>query len=84
MERWGGFLTIFMSCSRRFFAGFQCQSAALDELLGMNQACCIRYQTAQILLHCLAQTVKHPRDKDLLNDYKKNVEKRLLLLQQRL
>ncbi|CAG0916773.1 unnamed protein product [Notodromas monacha] len=59
-----------------------CQAAALDELVGVSHKSCLKYQTAQILLHCLAQTAKHPRDRELLNHYKRSVEKRLLLLQQ--
>lgn len=36
----------------------QCQSAALDELFGNPEDCFNRYQSAQILLHSLASTVR--------------------------
>lgn len=59
-----------------------CQSAALDELFGNPQECFRRYQTAQILLHSLAQQVGNDQDRQLLNKYKEAVEKRLYVLQQ--
>uniref|UniRef100_T1J2M8 non-specific serine/threonine protein kinase n=1 Tax=Strigamia maritima TaxID=126957 RepID=T1J2M8_STRMM len=59
-----------------------CQSAALDELFGNPQECFRRYQTAQILLHSLAQQVNSEEDRGLLNKYKEAVEKRLYVLQQ--
>ncbi|KAK7068240.1 Serine/threonine-protein kinase ulk2 [Halocaridina rubra] len=57
-----------------------CQSAALDELFGKPEDCFRRYQTAQILLHALAQQVAHDSDRSLLTRYKQAVEKRLFLL----
>jgi serine/threonine protein kinase len=57
-----------------------CQTAALDELFGNPQECFRRYRSAQILLHSLAQQAHNPRDRDLLNKYKENVEKRLFML----
>lgn len=54
-----------------------CQSAALDELFGNPQECFRRYQTAQILLHSLAQQSRNTRDKESLNKYKAAVERRL-------
>ncbi|XP_068205911.1 serine/threonine-protein kinase unc-51 isoform X3 [Palaemon carinicauda] len=57
-----------------------CQSAALDELFGKPEECFRRYQTAQILLHALAQQVAHDSDRSLLTRYKQAVEKRLFLL----
>ncbi|XP_045593425.2 serine/threonine-protein kinase unc-51 isoform X2 [Procambarus clarkii] len=57
-----------------------CQSAALDELFGKPEECFRRYQTAQILLHALAQQVAHDSDRDLLTRYKQAVERRLFLL----
>ncbi|KAK3868488.1 hypothetical protein Pcinc_026129 [Petrolisthes cinctipes] len=57
-----------------------CQSAALDELFGKPEECFRRYQTAQILLHALAQQVAHDTDRCLLNRYKQAVERRLFLL----
>ncbi|XP_014254422.1 serine/threonine-protein kinase ULK2 isoform X2 [Cimex lectularius] len=59
-----------------------CQSAALDELFGNPADCFERYQTAQILLHALAQQTTHTQDKQLLTKYKEAVEKRLNVLQQ--
>ncbi|XP_063708462.1 serine/threonine-protein kinase ULK2 [Culicoides brevitarsis] len=59
-----------------------CQSAALDELFGNPEDCFTRYQSAQILLHSLAQKCNHPSDKTLLSKYKDAVEKRLYILQQ--
>ncbi|XP_055592572.1 serine/threonine-protein kinase ULK2 [Uranotaenia lowii] len=59
-----------------------CQSAALDELFGNPEDCFTRYQSAQILLHSLAQKCNHPQDKMLLSKYKDAVEKRLYILQQ--
>uniref|UniRef100_A0A0K8T064 Protein kinase domain-containing protein n=1 Tax=Lygus hesperus TaxID=30085 RepID=A0A0K8T064_LYGHE len=59
-----------------------CQSAALDELFGNPAECFQRYQTAQILLHALAQQTTHNQDKQLLTKYKEAVEKRLSILQQ--
>lgn len=59
-----------------------CQSAALDELFGNPEECFQRYQTAQILLHSLAQQVQNTQDKALLVKYKEAVEKRLYVLQQ--
>ncbi|BES95233.1 Domain of unknown function (DUF3543) [Nesidiocoris tenuis] len=59
-----------------------CQSAALDELFGNPAECFQRYQTAQILLHALAQQTSHSPDKQLLIKYKEAVEKRLSILQQ--
>lgn len=59
-----------------------CQSAALDELFGNPEDCFTRYQSAQILLHSLAQKCSHPQDKMLLSKYKDAVEKRLYILQQ--
>lgn len=49
---------------------FQCQTAALDELFGNPHECFRRYQTAQILLHSLAQQSKNTRDKESLNKCK--------------
>ncbi|XP_037780307.1 serine/threonine-protein kinase unc-51-like [Penaeus monodon] len=57
-----------------------CQSAALDELFGKPEECFRRYQTAQILLHALAQQVAHESDRSLLTRYKQAVERRLFLL----
>ncbi|XP_071516222.1 serine/threonine-protein kinase unc-51 isoform X1 [Panulirus ornatus] len=57
-----------------------CQSAALDELFGKPEECFRRYQTAQILLHALAQQVAHDSDRTLLTRYKQAVERRLFLL----
>lgn len=45
----------------------QCQTAALDELFGNPEDCFTRYQSAQILLHSLAQKCTHPNDKMLLS-----------------
>lgn len=59
-----------------------CQSAALGELFGNPEDCFTRYQSAQILLHSLAQKCSHPQDKMLLSKYKDAVEKRLYILQQ--
>lgn len=59
-----------------------CQTAALDELFGNPQDCFTRYQSAQILLHSLAQKSSHPQDKMLLSKYKDAVEQRLYILQQ--
>lgn len=59
-----------------------CQTAALDELFGNPEDCFTRYQSAQILLHSLAQKCNHPQDKMLLAKYKDAVEKRLYILQQ--
>uniref|UniRef100_A0A2R5LJ83 Putative serine/threonine-protein kinase unc-51 n=1 Tax=Ornithodoros turicata TaxID=34597 RepID=A0A2R5LJ83_9ACAR len=58
-----------------------CQSAAIEELFGNPEECFRRYQTAQILLHSLAQQVGNDSDKQLLNRYKDAVEKRLFVLQ---
>lgn len=49
---------------------FQCQSAALDELFGNPEDCFNRYQTAQILLHSLAQKTSNSQDKTLLSKCK--------------
>lgn len=49
---------------------FQCQTAALDELFGNPEECFNRYQSAQILLHSLAQKCTHPNDKMLLSKCK--------------
>ncbi|CAL4075490.1 unnamed protein product [Meganyctiphanes norvegica] len=57
-----------------------CQSAALDELFGKPEECFRRYQTAQILLHALAQQVAHDSDRTLLTHYKQAVERRLFIL----
>ncbi|XP_058067418.1 serine/threonine-protein kinase ULK2 [Anopheles bellator] len=57
-----------------------CQTAALDELFNKPAECFPRYQSAQILLHSLAQKCKHPQDKILLSKYKDAVEKRLYIL----
>ncbi|XP_049540107.1 serine/threonine-protein kinase ULK2 [Anopheles darlingi] len=57
-----------------------CQTAALDELFNKPAECFPRYQSAQILLHSLAQKCKHPQDKILLSKYKDAVEKRLFIL----
>ncbi|KAJ8974711.1 hypothetical protein NQ317_000377 [Molorchus minor] len=59
-----------------------CQQAALDELFGKPEDCFQRYQTAQILLHCLCQQIDNLNDKRLLTKYKDAVEKRLYVLQQ--
>lgn len=48
----------------------QCQTAALDELFGNPEECFNRYQSAQILLHSLAQKCTHPNDKMLLSKCK--------------
>lgn len=48
----------------------QCQSAALDELFGNPEDCFNRYQTAQILLHSLAQKTSNSQDKTLLSKCK--------------
>ncbi|XP_052800212.1 serine/threonine-protein kinase ULK2-like isoform X2 [Mya arenaria] len=58
-----------------------CQTAALDELFGNPQECFRRYQTAQILLHSLAQQSRNTRDRESLNKYKAAVERRLSNLQ---
>ncbi|XP_052246716.1 serine/threonine-protein kinase unc-51-like isoform X4 [Dreissena polymorpha] len=58
-----------------------CQTAALDELFGNPHECFRRYQTAQILLHSLAQQSRNTRDKESLNKYKAAVERRLSNLQ---
>ncbi|XP_060584865.1 serine/threonine-protein kinase ULK2-like isoform X3 [Ruditapes philippinarum] len=58
-----------------------CQTAALDELFGNPHECFRRYQTAQILLHSLAQQSRNTRDKESLNKYKAAVERRLANLQ---
>lgn len=59
-----------------------CKSAALDELFGNPVDCFSRYQTAQILLHSLAQKCNNPQDKRVSSKYKEAVEKRLYILQQ--
>lgn len=59
-----------------------CQSAALDELFGSPVDCFSRYQTAQILLHSLAQKCINPQDKKVSSIFKEAVEKRLYILQQ--
>lgn len=53
------------------FLLLQCQSAALDELFGNPEDCFNRYQSAQILLHSLAQKCSHPHDKLLLSKCKR-------------
>ncbi|OQR68675.1 serine/threonine-protein kinase unc-51-like [Tropilaelaps mercedesae] len=58
-----------------------CQSAALEELFGSPHESFKRYQTAQILLHCLTQQVEKEEDKLLLSKYKTAVERRLTNLQ---
>lgn len=58
-----------------------CQTAALDELFNNPQECFRRYQTAQILLHSLAQQSRNSKDKESLNKYKEAVERRLSNLQ---
>nr|XP_040230722.1 serine/threonine-protein kinase ULK2 isoform X1 [Anopheles coluzzii] len=62
------------------FALQMCQMAAVDELFNKPAECFPRYQSAQILLHWLAQKSKHPQDKILLSNYKEAVEKRLYIL----
>lgn len=62
------------------FALQMCQMAAVDELFNKPSECFPRYQSAQILLHWLAQKSKHPQDKILLSNYKEAVEKRLYIL----
>ncbi|CAG0899560.1 unnamed protein product, partial [Cyprideis torosa] len=59
-----------------------CQSAALDELVGKSESCLERYQMSQIVLHCLSQTARLPRDRDVLLKYKTAVDKRLRILEQ--
>lgn len=59
-----------------------CKSAALDELFGNPVDCFSRYQTAQILLHSLAQKCNNPQDKRVSSKYKEAVEQRLYILQQ--
>lgn len=56
--------------NNNFFFCFQCQSAALDELFGNPEDCFNRYQTAQILLHSLAQKTSNSQDKTLLSKCK--------------
>ena len=46
-----------------------------------NLQCFRRYQTAQILLHSLSQSVSGESDRKLLNMYKEAVERRLYVLQ---
>lgn len=57
-----------------------CQSAALEEVFGNPEECFHHYQTAQILLHSLAQQVNDHHDRKLLEKYKDAVEKRLYYL----
>ncbi|XP_003737641.1 serine/threonine-protein kinase unc-51 [Galendromus occidentalis] len=58
-----------------------CQTAALEELFGSPLESFKRYQTAQILLHCLAQQVDKEEDRSVLARYKLAVERRLTNLQ---
>uniref|UniRef100_A0A182J2S3 Protein kinase domain-containing protein n=1 Tax=Anopheles atroparvus TaxID=41427 RepID=A0A182J2S3_ANOAO len=62
------------------YAMQMCEAAAVDELFNKPAECFPRYQSAQILLHSLAQKCKHPQDKILLSKYKEAVEKRLYIL----
>lgn len=52
-----------------------------DAVTNTLTECFRRYQTAQILLHSLAQQVENDDDRALLNRYKDAVEKRLYVLQ---
>lgn len=52
-----------------------------DAVTATLTECFRRYQTAQILLHSLAQQVENEDDRALLNRYKDAVEKRLYVLQ---
>ena len=58
-----------------------CQSAALQEIFGNADECFRLYQTAQILLHSLSQQVTDAGDKNVLDNYRKAVERRLYVLQ---
>lgn len=58
-----------------------CGMASVNELFG-DIMCFPRYQTAQILLHSLAQKYTNPLNKRSANKYKNACEKRLYLLQQ--
>ncbi|KAL3856691.1 hypothetical protein ACJMK2_011416 [Sinanodonta woodiana] len=58
-----------------------CQGAALDELHGDPRECFKRYQTAQILLHSIAQQAYSAKDKESLSKYQAAVERRLANLQ---
>ena len=63
---WYFSMKLIFSCS----LFFQCQTAALDELFNNPQECFRRYQTAQILLHSLAQQSRNSKDKESLNKCK--------------
>lgn len=56
--------------SNKIYEKFQCQAASLDELFGNPSDSFNRYQTAQILLHSLAQKCNHPQDKAILSTCK--------------
>ncbi|XP_067941545.1 serine/threonine-protein kinase unc-51-like [Watersipora subatra] len=58
-----------------------CQLAALDEIHSKHVECVKRYKNAHTLLHGLIQMADLGRDVDLLESYKKEIEKRLIYLE---
>ncbi|KAH8040514.1 hypothetical protein HPB51_011210 [Rhipicephalus microplus] len=76
------------SISALLFASFVAEARTLPRAsadravaFSLTVQCFRRYQTAQILLHSLAQQVENDDDRALLNRYKDAVEKRLYVLQ---
>lgn len=60
-----------------------CQQAAMEELFGTTTELCFsRYQTAQIILHSLASQTSVETDREVLQQYKDAVEKRLYVLKE--
>lgn len=57
-----------------------CRESAMEEFFGKPQKCIKMYQEAQLIFHCLIQQSSLAKDKQILNQYREAVERRLAIL----
>ncbi|RNA00935.1 serine threonine- kinase unc-51 [Brachionus plicatilis] len=59
-----------------------CREAAMEEFFGKPQKCINMYKEAQLIFHCLTQQSPILKDKQILNQYREAVERRLSILEE--
>lgn len=59
-----------------------CREAAMEEFFGKPQKCVNMYKEAQLIFHCLTQQSPMLKDKQILNQYREAVERRLAILEE--
>ncbi|CAF0716148.1 unnamed protein product [Brachionus calyciflorus] len=59
-----------------------CREASMEEFFGKPQNCVSMYKEAQLIFHCLTQQSVLMKDKQILNQYRDAVERRLVILEE--